>query len=363
MNGFLKNIKSSTLNSLLLSTYMLLCVGTQLKSLGILGGVFYYLLLIIPLFQIHLILSKRRLCFYCLVVFIGACLLCGIKGFFNSNLLFIIIAPIMANWIINNRFNLIILYFTYSLVILYFFNVSINDMNDEIMYTSRNYISVILLFHSVLLTIIVYMQTQMTLLTPSFLTLILSVMATGRGGILCSAIFFISMTMLKFHSIGNRYFKYALLISFTITIVSCIPSIEDYYEDSEYLFRVRNGGFEDYSREKLLKEYVTNIDAISFFTGCDMSKNAVFRQFEGNPHNSYIRLHSYLGFFMIIPIVSIIVSLFLHIKSQEFVFVLPLFPILLRGYTDIFFIGIYDFVIMVFIIHAFQKKVVCGSRV
>lgn len=95
-------------------------------------------------------------------------------------------------------------------------------------------------------------------------------------------------------------------------------------------------GLSDPHRATMLSDYVSKLDGWSVLFGTDYSGTSIEALYGGNPHNSYIRLHSYYG---IIGLCLVPLSLFAMLASNKCasikyaVFILVLL-VLLRATTE-----------------------------
>lgn len=347
------SIIPSIVNSLLVGIYLLMTIGVDLVSMSR-----YVTFMEIGLYIMPFMLIVYGLHFSLLsvIIFAGASLFCLLKGFIYLPLVYLISAPILAQFVVARKFNIFILYIIWGLIILVFFNAALKDDLDSFMLCSRNYVSIKLLFVSTLITIIVYRQSKKIIIWPALITLILSLMAIGRGGILCSSINFIGLLYLKLLYNSRLGFKLLFVTLLISLVVFYWPQIEEIYEASDQLERLRDEGFEDSSREDIWGEYLSRLDMTTIITGVNIYECPLIHSFNNNPHNSYLLLHAYLGIFALIPYCLILYALYVNISRKDYVYVLPLIALLIRCFTDIALLHYYDFIILLFVFRSFELK-------
>ena len=338
------------INSLFLSIYMLLCVIVEIKAIGA-HTAFRVLIVLLSFLPI---LRGIRIPLIAIFLFFISILFCFLKGVFFLPLVYILSAPVMAKFVMKNKFYMTPLYTVYAIICLIFLNAARHDALDEFMDVSRNYVSIMMLYSSSLIAYIQYRQEKIIVIWPFFVTFLLSLLAVGRSGILCSTLCLLGILIVRVSCISSKGIKIFLLLSIVSIIILSIPFLIDFYEQSEVLERIRSKGFQDMHRENILETYIDNIDITTFFTGYDYTHNRFIHSYGDNPHNSYIRLHSYLGIFFIIPIYLIFYSLAYNIKKREWIYVIPFLSILLRAFTDTFLINHYDFLVLIPIIYSFS---------
>jgi O-antigen ligase len=193
---------------------------------------------------------------------------------------------------------------------------------------------------------------------PSFLLLILSfiiVIWTGSRssilsfGILVGVSFFHYLFKNKKNIFSlSLFFAIIFLIfifnsSFNINLYS---SLNDYFQDVFLLINRKTNIslFED-TRFVVIKDYLFSLSSFnSLFFGSKLSSINSIYNLDNNPHNMFILLHArfgILGFFLITILVT--KSLFKLFNGKNYLLVLYLIVILIRGFSDsVGFWGIFD---------------------
>lgn len=344
----------SVINSILLGLYMMMTLGVSLVLLDRYVAIFQIGLYLYPF--VLLLVYRLRLTLLGLIIFTGGVFFCMLKGIVYLPLVFVLTAAIVAQFVLSRKFNLLSLYIIYGLIGLVFVNAAIHDSLEILMTSSRNYVSIKLLFLSTLITIITYRQNDKIIIWPALFTLVLSLLAIGRGGILCSSINFFGLVYLKYVKGMNVSLKIGFIAVLCFIALYNWSEIEESYEASEQLERIRDKGLEDSARDRIWAEYFSKIDLLTFITGCNLYECRIIHSFDNNPHNSYILMHAYLGVFAFIPFWLMLRALFVNIRRKDFVYVLPLIALLIRCFTDKALLSYYDFIIMIFIYRSFELE-------
>lgn len=348
-------IKESIINSLILGAYMLFCYCAELKALLGLGA-FLKVAVILISFSPLFLKRKCKFSFAGLAFFLVVFVLDIYNGQLSSVTLYVLSAPILASFVTLNKFNLSILYFLFFIIGFSLLVACMIGMADEVLINSRNFVSVTILFNTVLLTYIVYRQTREIVLSPSLLALIICVLAMGRGGIICASFLFLGCFVLKV--IVKYSFKTKIIIfSFlSVAVLTSISSIIYLYESTEYLERIRTRGMTDYSRERIMEAYLSHMDLHNVIFGYDVSQDSTIHSFGDNPHNSYIRLHSHMGIFFLIPLFLVLNAFYSFFKTRFYLGIVFLTVLLARSFTDMILLNHYDFIIMIFVFDAIASK-------
>lgn len=343
------------LNSIYLSLYLFICFGEELAVTAGYVNLFKMgalVLSFIPLF----LFKKCKVSILFLLLFTIVAVFNIIKDFFVPSLLYLIGGPLMAKFILTRKFNTFVLYCCFVFIWFVFLRAGLNNTLDNVLNASDNFVSVLLLFNAICLTIIVYLQNGKIIIIPSLMCLIVSLIATGRGGIICSFILFAGLLLVKIGSIKNRFIKKVSFFVMGITLLFSLSSIVILYENAEALERIRDRGFQDNAREEIVTSYISSLDLSRIVIGYNYNNNSTIHSYNDNPHNSYIKLHAYLGFFFFLFICFIIRSLWIYLQNKEYVLIISIIAILLRGFTDIIFLNHFDFVLYLLVFPAFLDK-------
>lgn len=349
----LKINKREVWNSIILSSYLLLCIFSQMESLSRFGIFFLCAIWMVSVTPLLLGCKIPRIG---IVLFVGVVSLSILRGYFYIPIFFLLTAPLLAKFVINSKFNMPILYITYSIILCIFIKACIEGVLNDFLKVSRNYVSAYMLFNSSLLALIVYRQKHRIMFIPFLLTFIVSLISIGRSGIVCSIILLLFVIMIKLNHVASKMYKIFIYVVVAIMFIATIPIIRDFFETSQYLERLRERGLVDDIRSDMRQEYLSNINFETFVAGADYTKMSAMKEFDGNSHNSYIRMHGQLGIFAIILWGLILYSLKCHVRWKEYIYVCIPLVLLLRAWTDEILLYYYDFLIWICIFHAFKEK-------
>lgn len=193
---------------------------------------------------------------------------------------------------------------------------------------------------------------------PALLTLIFSVLAQGRGGIISSILLLIGIIFMYFHK-KNIKRKFFFIGIFTLISIYFINILDTYgVENLLYKLNLEKfviKGMEGDGREEILYNYIGDLNFSRILLGTEWSN--IYNYFHsGNLHNSYLRGHLMFGILFIILLLTILISILLSIYKKYYFVPLLLIPILIRGYTDTVLLpGYFDFIILYLIFFPFIK--------
>ena len=353
-------------NSILLCLYMLFCFCFHFVSREIKPVITILIILtsLISLFYSRLDRLKIHYNFNIATLWLGFIVLCFIIQVINSTIepvfLYLFAAPAFAYFILENKFDSKIIYLPILVISIFFvaFISSGQDLNKVFPHTSRNYISVLMITNTALINLVEIRQFRKITIWPSILTLIFSLFATGRAGIICSTLLFIGTIFCRFDKLSsNRKILYffIILIPSGILIILFLDSIKIVFERMDFFTRFEKFGVIDDTRKLLLQSYIDNIDFKSLLLGYNYDTNPLFVKYVLNPHNSYIRLHHYVGI-LFFPIILYLLYTLFKLFSQNKLYFIILIALLIRGWTDsIFFLSEYDFFIVLFILIIYKS--------
>jgi hypothetical protein len=178
---------------------------------------------------------------------------------------------------------------------------------------------------------------KVTFITAS-ITLIVALIGYGRGSIV-SAFLILLVCVFVHYSLKNK----VKFISYMLASIFFVILVISYYFDEIMLFLNVNtklgAGIVDIERAQIISEYLGKINWHTFFTGADYTNTSVITEFNGNPHNSFIRAHHIFGFPYLL-----------------FVILFPFYSIFKRkGVLEIFF---YTSVLLILFFRAFSEPII-----
>ncbi len=262
---------------------------------------------------------------------------------YNGLIYNIILFPITI-LMLNTKIKLNMMKFIYWIYTFYLgICVCLNiDPNNFFETSSRNYVSVVYIY---LLCILIFSEKNKSekisyiyFIIPIFF----SVLALGRGGILCTILFFWGRLFVDLIYEKNIYKK--MLTVFFIFVSSIISFLLLLYASnllSRIFSRFINEGFHDNARHTIWYRYyeLASSDIWDIFLGASINDDRYLeKQVAGNLHNSFLSMHSRFGFlFLLFNIFLLLKACLFYMKKRKYDYILALFIFLLRGMTDILF--------------------------
>lgn len=256
----------------------------------------------------------------------------------------------------NNKINLKILYLSFIVIssFLLYFMINLYDPNLIFNGGSRNLISVVLLYMSLIIYFQEMVQKKKFHLFPAIITLLLSIWAVGRSGIICSLFLFVIISSFKYKQIPiSRKILYISFVFFPLIylLVVNMDSIDLFIR-----FQERGVSYNEDERSIMLYMYLSHINLITFFFGYDYFSDNSFAIWDFNVHNSFISFHSLWGIGAILMILLLIKHLWL-LKDTNLILVFFIGLFLLRAFSDgIAFNGMYDFVLVSMILYSYSDE-------
>jgi hypothetical protein len=110
------------------------------------------------------------------------------------------------------------------------------------------------------------------------------------------------------------------------------------------------------SRLAIYKSYIGNLNFSDIIIGEDFRKSELILEYNSNPHNSFIRGHSYFGITYIIWLIYLIDILIKNNADYKFTFLIML--IFARGFFDTSILpGFFDYIIYLLILDNINKDI------
>lgn len=231
------------------------------------------------------------------------------------------------------------LFWSYTFYLIFCFLIQKNP-NDYFETSSRNYISVVYIY---ILCILIFSEQVKKLSYIYFIIpVVFSVIAVGRGGILCTTLFFAGRVFIDIVSEKNIYKKiiFVLIVSAVIVCFSILIFKSNSLQLT-FFSRFTNEGFHDNARNTIWGRYYTlaKSDVWNAFLGARINDDRYLeKQVTGNLHNSFFSMHSRFGLvFLLLNLFLLLRAGIFYIQKKKYLFILALFIFLLRGMTDILF--------------------------
>ena len=229
--------------------------------------------------------------------------------------------------------------------------------------TSANGISSYLIVFQLAYSLTFFLKLNRLPIFSAFITLIISYFCLGR--------FSIAMALLIFlFSVLYNYKKKILLTrkSYSFYILPALIALFFfiYYWSDVYYYFVKlfqytrfSSGFTDSHRALMIHDYLSKINFMTLLFGADFNNTSILTLYGGNPHNSFIRLHSFYGLagliFIFIPIFFLVKSS--RLKAQKNIALILIAFALLRSTSEpIFFPSTLDFFYFFYFLVFFQHS-------
>lgn len=183
-------------------------------------------------------------------------------------------------------------------------------------------------------------------------TLIVAVFGLGRGSMIVAALILLFSILLNLYVLKSRVDR---TVTFRVILCLFVPlvffiaaksseidiAISTWIEGSKF-----SSGVLDEHRGRILKDYWDKMDGFSLFFGADYDGTSINDNYGGNPHNSFIRVHSFYGMFAFISVFLPLLFVLISGKKlrQKVVFLVLVMLALLRAVSEpIFFPSTLDF--------------------
>lgn len=234
------------------------------------------------------------------------------------------------------------------------------SVNFVILNNSRNYISVLLMFFCLFYYIIKYKNREKWSLLPAILLFLLSVVATGRGGIIASGFLLLAVLFCKQIRMQHKYKKYIYLL-LLMPLCLCTALMIDV---TDLFPAFQSKGFIDSPRLTIWQTYLNNNlqSAKDFIFSSNIQKAAL--KWNGNLHNSFLQAYASFGVLFIVIFAFIILLSFISgVKNKEYFFCALFLGLILRSLTDRLFFSGYNEIYLYFFILYFKMTCVSSWRI
>lgn len=218
--------------------------------------------------------------------------------------------------------------------------------------SSTNGLPSYLIALQVALSVSVFLEKNRLPILSVLATLVVAVFGLGRGSIIVALLIvlfsiivniFLGREVVGKKFFGRLFFVFLVLIAVlgAASYIGDFSALDDWIERSKF-----SAGVLDPHRGEMLNDYMGKLDTWSLLFGTDYSGTSINSTYGGNPHNSYIRLHSYYGVFGLLlvafsPLVIFATNKTFACKSVIFVLV---FLVLIRAVAEpILFPTLLDF--------------------
>lgn len=319
---------------------------------------------VILLYSFFLLLNKDKIAekelFYFILAIFSFFVIRLVNMSFSFAIFYLISNFFVLHFLINSKFNIKTLVNGYYLLSLIFLWFLIHRYDPGILFvgTSRNFVSVIFITYTILIYSIIINQKYKIIILPAFLCLLFSFYGIGRSGIIVSMILFssISFFYIKQLNLSIRILCILIMILFVVFVLYNISNLLNSSNIPAITWFVTRG-LESNERDSLRASYLENITFKTLLIGYDYTSNPLFIKFKTNPHNSYIRLHSLVGYNFIIFFIICIIAMFKSLKKRNALLLLLMLCLLLRSWSDIvLFFDKYDFIFYYLLFLAYKRN-------
>ncbi len=191
------------------------------------------------------------------------------------------------------------LFFIFVIIVGLIFNLDKPDPIAHIIpWSSQNGITSYLIVIHISYAIVYYLRHEKL---PIFLTIILFVITIyglGRGSIIISGIILV-VSLIVNHFLNKRSIIRNLVYIPIYCVVILLLCMQYYNYESEVDLIIERSKFSqnmaDDPRQNMLNEYVNKLDIWSTLFGSSFEGTSIQKYYDGNPHNSFIRVHSFYG--------------------------------------------------------------------
>ncbi|MFW7343408.1 hypothetical protein V0R37_17930 [Pollutimonas sp. H1-120] len=208
-----------------------------------------------------------------------------------------------------------------------------------------------------------YLKHNRLPLWPTVATLVVAIFGLGRGSIIIAGLILFSSIFLNalvteskserriFLAIGLAASPVAIFALFTY-YTEIIAYFDLAIEGSKF-----SGGIIDEHRARMMTDYLHKIDVYTLIFGANYNGTSIAAIYGGNPHNSFIRLHSFYGlagFMLVFLSLVLIVASTKRLKHKTITLLFIIFS-LLRAVTEpIFFPSPLDFFYILYLVVFFN---------
>lgn len=298
-----------------------------------LGGLLVFLVLIIAVFSLFSLQSSEGRSLFSVMVFIGAL---GVSWFS--------LAARCTFHLYELPFYIIL---GATLILFLVFGYGPAEFNTVLAGYSRNgYSAILLAFAGGYIFSRIYRGKRISLVLM-MLVLISSFPLYGRSGIAMAFSLFVVV-------LCYRSLRVAALVGGAGIL--CALSSLDIIESYIYGATNFSAGM-DSPRSEMLLQYLDSINGLGLLTGLDLSQVPLIFEYNNNPHNAFLLLHSYYGISMILLICLIAISLFKLFVEKKFALLAIAVLFLCRALFDIIYLfGLFDYLLFPLLFYWFFAK-------
>lgn len=330
---------------------------------------FFFLTVVIFLYNYNTYIFYFRLGIMAIGAFLGFCYCFEKKGLFYYPLLFLLL--IIVCWIIcfifqdgynnypsrymiytilylglsillfKNNYNhkatiLLFLFLVFSLLLRL---VLVSDINNVLLATSRNYVSVLLLLALLFYYVSCHDKKKTASIIPAIISFAICLYFKGRGGIVAMGFLLLALIIYRLKKMHNRTYRnllviFAIVICIIIGMVLLNTNVHD-GDDSffSYFSRFEDKGIVDADRTEYWGKFFLNNSASldNFLLG----SNVLLIRPDGNLHNSFLQSYASFGLIGFIAIIVLIIKAIIYgIKMKDGLWIVLFVSLIIRAFTD-----------------------------
>lgn len=217
---------------------------------------------------------------------------------------------------------------------------------------STNGIPSYLIVIQIAYSIAFYLKNDRLPLSSSTATLVVAFFGLGRGSMIVGALILMISIGLNLSIVKSRRGRSVALkaaiffsIPLAVLLIAKAGEISEFFEVWIESSKFANGVLDEH-RGKMLNDYIDKIDGLNLIFGTSYENTSIIDIYGGNPHNSFIRVHSFYGIagliLVFMPLAFVAISK--RDKTQKFIVFLFVSLALLRATSEpIFFPSTLDF--------------------
>jgi hypothetical protein len=315
----------------------------------------------IAAFGIYLVKGKMRVSWLVpTILFLSSVLVSSIlisrSPFGFGNIANVISASGIAILILRNKIYMNLVLPWFLLVSGYYFFLIFQGVIPDLAHASensRNSVSIHMLFATVTIYIIYYLNRSYLPWWPALIFLVICLWAIGRGGLLTSGILFAVILAAKIKFVVKRASSVGLLIVALIVLVYIGDEVALFFYELIEIERTINDVFSrtevSSSRDIILSDFYKNSSIIDLIIGQDLYEGVMRQEWGSNTHNSFLSLIAYAGFF---GVVTLVYWIYVNLKLFKLNFILGtlMFIVFIRLITEyVVWFSVFDYLPFLFI--------------
>lgn len=222
--------------------------------------------------------------------------------------------------VVNVLRNVFLAYILFVAAVLFFHWGEREPFGAIFYWSSTNGIPAYLIILNIAYSIAYFLKYNRLPVIAAALTTIVAFFGIGRGSIVCGSLLLLLSIFVNLFVVKS---KQDVALAPKIALILLIPALTLIYNHADLISRqyemIAEGskfeqGVLDVHRGYMLSDYLDKLDALSLFIGTSYEGTSINLYYGGNPHNSYIRVHSFFGLFALFAVFA---PLFLMLLSHK----------------------------------------------